>query len=126
MDTSGSVSDRDLALATGAIRNTAQVLGIHRIRLLCCDAGVVDHGWQAPWRAGQQIKVTGGGGTSLIPALQLAEDLKDVHPETPMLIVTDGLFDDRLQPRREHAYLMPKGCRLAYHTKAPVFTIIPL
>jgi predicted metal-dependent peptidase len=127
VDTSGSMSDRDLNEALGGVRTTAQVLGIVRIRVLACDAGVTDHGWQAPWRAGDRLRLTGGGGTSLIPALQLADQLADepdgVHPETPMLIVTDGLFEDRLAPSREHAFLMPVGCRLLFPTRAPVFTI---
>ncbi|UQN08851.1 VWA-like domain-containing protein [Deinococcus sp. QL22] len=127
VDTSGSMSDRDLNEALGGVRTTAQVLGIDRIRVLACDAGVTDHGWQHPWRAGDRLTLTGGGGTSLIPALQLAEQLAGepdgVHPDTPMLIVTDGLFEDRVAPQREHAFLMPPGCRLLFPTRAPVFTV---
>lgn len=127
IDTSGSVSDRDLAEALGGIRTTCQVLGIERVRVLSCDAGVTDHGWTAPWRAGDRVQLTGGGGTSLVPALQLTDQLAEerdgVHPETPMLIFTDGLFEDRLAPGREHAYLMPPGCRLLFPTSAPVFTV---
>jgi len=127
VDTSGSMSDRDLNEALGGVRTTAQVLGIDRIRVLSCDAGVTDHGWQQPWRAGDRLTLTGGGGTSLIPALQLVDQLAGepdgVHPDTPMLIVTDGLFEDRLAPAREHAFLMPPGCCLLFPTRAPVFTV---
>ncbi|PYE49462.1 vWA domain-containing protein [Deinococcus yavapaiensis] len=127
VDTSGSVGDRDLAEALGGVRTTCQVLGVDRVRVLSCDAGVTDHGWSAPWRAGDRLVLKGGGGTSLIPALMLTEQLEHepdgIHPDTPMLIVTDGLFDDRLAPRREHAFLMPPGTRLLFATRAPVFTI---
>ncbi|AFZ67201.1 vWA domain-containing protein [Deinococcus peraridilitoris] len=127
VDTSGSMSDRDLAEALGGVRTTCQVLGIERVRVLACDAGVTDHGWQVPWRAGDRLILKGGGGTSLIPALALADQLAlesdGVHPDTPMLIVTDGLFDDRVSPAREHAFLMPPGTRLLFPTRAPVFTV---
>ncbi len=127
VDTSGSMTDRDLAEALGGIRTTCGVLGIDRVRVLSCDAGVTDHGWSRPWQAGERLVLKGGGGTSLIPALALADQLADapdgIHPDTPMLIITDGLFDDRVAPTREHAFLMPAGCRLLFPTRAPVFTI---
>lgn len=127
IDTSGSVDDRDLAEALGGIRTTCAVLGIERVRILSCDAGVTDHGWSTPWTAGDRVALRGGGGTALIPAVQLLDQLADlpdgVHPDTPALIITDGLFEDRLSLRREHAYLMPAGTRLLFASSAPVFTI---
>jgi len=74
-----------------------------------------------------RLVLKGGSGTSLIPALALADQLPGepdgIHPDTPMLIVTDGLFDDRVAPTRVHAFLMPPDARLLFATRAPVFTV---
>lgn len=126
IDTSGSVSDRLIEEALGGIRATCATLEIDRLRVISCDAGATDHGWSEPWRAGQRVELTGGGGTSLIPAMRLIEQLTEsgvVHAETPLLIVTDGLFDEVITPRREHAWLLPKYATLNFKTSAPVFRL---
>ena len=122
VDTSGSMEDRDLEEAIGAVIATSKVLGIQRVRVISCDAGATDHGWINVQRLRSNLRLTGGGGTDLRPALALAEQI-NLHKLTPMLIITDGMFDERFAPTREHAYLMPRGTSLMFHTTAPVFTI---
>ncbi|MHA0039958.1 hypothetical protein [Deinococcus sp. PESE-13] len=124
VDTSGSMSDDDLQDGLGAIRSTASALSINAIRLFACDAQVRDYGWEAPWHAGGQVVLHGGGGTNLDPALHLIDQLTqegEILPEQPLLIITDGLFAGEIRTAREHAYLLPKGAALAYRTAAPIF-----
>lgn len=124
VDTSGSMSDDDLQDALGTIRSTAAALSIKAIRLFACDAQVRDYGWEAPWHAGGQVTLHGGGGTNLDPALRLIAQLTqdgELLPEQPLLIITDGLFSGEIRTAREHAYLLPTGAALAYRTPAPVF-----
>ena len=40
----------------------------------------------------------------------------------PLLVITDGVCD-RLQIRREHAFLLPRGRALPFVAKGPVFRI---
>lgn len=127
VDTSASMSDDDLQDALGAIRSTAAALQINTIRLFACDAQVRDYGWEAPWHAGAQVTLHGGGGTNLDPALKLIAQLTDegeLLPQQPLLIVTDGLFYGEIKTAREHAYLLPKGAALGYRTTAPVFHLV--
>lgn len=126
VDTSGSMSDDDLQDALGVIRSTAAALSINAIRVFACDAQVRDYGWEAPWHAGGQVTLHGGGGTNLDPALRLIASLTndgDLLPEQPLLIITDGLFAGEIRTAREHAYLLPKGAALGYRTAARVFHI---
>lgn len=126
VDTSGSMSDDDLQDALGTIRSTAATLSINFIRVFACDAQVRDYGWEAPWHAGGQVTLHGGGGTNLDPALQLIATLTqdgELLPEQPLLIITDGLFYGEIRTAREHAYLLPKGAALGYRTAARVFHI---
>ena len=126
VDTSGSMSDDDLQDALGTIRSTASALSINAIRLFACDAQVRDYGWESPWHAGTQVTLHGGGGTNLDPALQLIAQLTqdgELLAEQPLLIITDGLFVGEIRTAREHAYLLPKGAALAYHTQAPIFHV---
>ncbi len=126
VDTSASMSNDDLEDALGAIRATAAALAINAIRLFACDAQVRDYGWEAPWHAGAQVTLHGGGGTNLDPALRLIAGLTEegeLLPQQPLLIVTDGLFYGEIKTAREHAYLLPKGAALGYKTAAKVFHV---
>jgi len=66
--------------------------------------------------------VEGRGGTILQPAIDLLQDAKDFPADGPLLVITDGKCD-RLQIRRNHAILLPKGAQLPFIPRGPVFRI---
>jgi predicted metal-dependent peptidase len=66
------------------------------------------------------VSVRGRGGTILQPGIDLLQTAKDFPPHGPILIITDGECD-KLVVKREHAYLLPRGKRLPFTTRAEVF-----
>ncbi|MBY8877533.1 hypothetical protein [Actinacidiphila acidipaludis] len=44
----------------------------------------------------------------------------DFPPGAPVLLITDGECDV-LRVRREHAFLLPRGARLPFAPRGPVF-----
>jgi hypothetical protein len=58
----------------------------------------------------------------LQPGIELLLRAPDFPPTGPLLIITDGVCD-RLQVRREHAFLVPQGRALPFVPKGPVFRI---
>lgn len=137
-DTSGSMDDETLQEGLGAIEQTCAVLEIGSLRLISCDTLATDHGILSPWMLRQAVKLSGGGGTELQDGLELLNSLSGsksgpsgdarfpaVPLETPLLILTDGFFWEKIEVRygRPHAWLLPRNRRLPFHTSAPVFTI---
>ncbi|MCK5727081.1 MAG: hypothetical protein KAH22_09685 [Thiotrichaceae bacterium] len=120
LDTSGSMSRRELAMALGAISSYAGSRDVTHIRLIYCDATPYDVGYIEAESLLERIKVKGRGGTVLQPAVKLLQESEDFPTKGPLLIITDGGID-HLRIGMEHAYLLPKGMRLPYKTKAPVF-----
>jgi predicted metal-dependent peptidase len=68
-----------------------------------------------------RVKVIGRGGTMLQPAIDMLQNAKDFPKDGPILIITDGEIDQHLDIKREHAYIMPVGCRLPFKAKGEVF-----
>ena len=68
------------------------------------------------------MRVRGRGGTVLQPGVALLERAPDFPPDGPILIITDGECDV-VRVRRSHAYLMPRGARLPFRPKGPVFEL---
>ena len=120
LDTSGSMPKALLARALGAIISYALSREVALVRVVQCDASVHDMGFVEPERLMERVEVRGRGGTVLGPALVRLERAADFPKDAPILIITDGACDV-LQVRREHAYLMPEGCRLPFRTLAPQF-----
>lgn len=120
VDTSGSMSNRLLGLALGAIASYASAKEVRFVRVVFCDAEAYDAGYLSPEELADRVKVTGGGGTVLQPAVALLEHAKDFPPKGPVLIITDGLIEEKLRIHREHAYLLPKGSKLPFAARGKV------
>jgi predicted metal-dependent peptidase len=92
------------------------------VRVVFCDAEAYDQGYLKPEDVAGTVKVKGRGGTILQPGIDLLLRAKDFPGDAPILIITDGLCDDRLiLYGREHAFLVPKGARLPFVPKGKVF-----
>ena len=121
VDTSGSMTNRQIGLALGAIASYAQAKDVPAARIVYCDADAYDAGYITPEQLLNKVKVTGRGGTALQPAVDLLENAQNFPPNGPILIITDGGIEDKLYVHREHAYLLPKGHKLPFEAKGNVF-----
>ena len=120
IDTSGSMGRELLGKALGAIASYTVARDVDRARVVFCDAAAHDAGWLAPDDIAGRVRVRGRGGTVLQPGIDLLERAADFPKTGPILVITDGRCD-RLRIRREHAFLIPKGHRLPFTPKGPVF-----
>lgn len=121
IDTSGSVSKRQLALALGAIASYSMSKDVSHVRVVFCDAEAYDKGYLPTEQIADRLEVTGRGGTVLQPAIDLLKEAEDFPKDAPMLIITDGMIEDCLHVSHEHAYLLPKGRKLPFKPKGKVF-----
>ena len=120
LDTSGSMDRQLLGKALGAIASYSVAKEVFAARVVFCDTSAYDQGYMPPEDIAQRVAVRGRGGTVLQPGIDLLQTAKDFPPHGPILIITDGECD-RLTIKREHAYLMPRGARLPFATRAEVF-----
>lgn len=121
LDTSGSMDRTLLAAALGSIASYSVARNVEHVRVVFCDAHPYDQGIMHPEAIAGRVQVRGRGGTVLQPALDLLDRDSNFPKEAPLLIITDGDCD-RLNLRgREHAYLIPKGNRLPFPPRGPVF-----
>ncbi|WP_231934729.1 hypothetical protein [Micromonospora viridifaciens] len=67
-----------------------------------------------------RVRVRGRGGTVLQPGVRLLERADDFPADGPILVITDGECDV-LRIRRDHAFLVPRGARLPFSPRGPVF-----
>lgn len=121
IDTSGSMSDKMLAMALGSVASYASAREVIKVRVIFCDARAHDAGYLSPDELAGRVKVVGRGGTVLQPGIDCLDKAEDFPKNGPILIITDGEIEDRLIVKREHAYLLPKGCRLPFSAKGKVF-----
>lgn len=121
VDTSGSMSANQIGLALGAIASYANSKDVPFVRVVFCDADAYDAGYMTPDDIAGRVKVTGGGGTILQPAVTLLEKAKDFPDNGPILIITDGYIEEKINIRHEHAFLLPKGHKLPFIPKGKVF-----
>lgn len=121
VDTSCSMSSRQIGLALGAIASYATSKDVSFVRVIFCDACAYDAGYMSPDDIAGKVKVTGGGGTILQPAINLLQREKNFPSDAPILIITDGFIEDNLIVKRKHAYLLPKGHKLPFKAKGDVF-----
>jgi predicted metal-dependent peptidase len=124
LDTSASMSRLLMGKGLGAIASFAQEHGVHRIRLVYCDAKPQDRGYINVSELEGYVKVHGRGGTILQPAVDLLESVTDFPANGPLLIVTDGACDI-LKIKRTHAYLLPEQARLPFPPQGSVFFMSP-
>ena len=111
-----------LAKALGAISSYSISRDVPAVRVVFCDAVTYDQGYMPPEAIGDRVKVRGRGGTILQPGIDLLERAEDFPANGPVLIITDG-FCDRLQVKRPHAFLIPRGRHLPFVPKGQVFRI---
>lgn len=121
IDTSGSVSAKELGKALGSIASYAAAREVNYARVVFCDASAYDAGYLAPEDIAGRVMVKGRGGTILQPGVDLLEKAKDFPKDGPILIITDGEIEDKMHIRHEHAFLIPKGKRLPFRAKGEVF-----
>lgn len=121
LDTSGSMDERLLGKALGSIASYAEAKEVRFVRVVFCDAAAYDAGYLAPEEIAGKVEVTGRGGTVLQPGIDFLEDAKDFPKDGPVLIITDGLIEDRLAIHREHAFLIPRKEKLPFKPKGEVF-----
>ncbi|UOZ04564.1 hypothetical protein [Amycolatopsis sp. WQ 127309] len=122
LDTSGSMDVELLGKALGAIASYAAARDVPAARVVFCDAVAYDAGYLAVEDIAGRVKVRGRGGTILQPGVDLLQRAPDFPPDGPILIITDALCD-HVRPRREHAYLVPRGARLPFVARGPVFRV---
>lgn len=123
LDTSGSMGNRLMGKALGAIASYAEARDVPAARVVFCDAAPYDAGYLQPHEIEGRVRIKGGGGTVLQPGVDLLHAAEDFPPGAPVLVVTDTACDV-LRVRREHAYLVPKGQRLPFRPKGPVFEVV--
>lgn len=124
LDTSGSMDRALLAAALGSIASYSQAREVTQVRVVFCDAAAYDQGLMRPEEIAGAVKVRGRGGTVLQPGIDLLDGDKAFPRNAPLLIITDGACDRLRIAGREHAYLIPKGRRLPFAPKGPVFKLI--
>jgi predicted metal-dependent peptidase len=122
LDTSGSMNAELLGKALGAIASYAMARDVPAARVVFCDAVAYDAGYLAVEEIAGRVKVRGRGGTILQPGVDLLQRAPDFPPDGPILIITDAMCD-HVRPRREHAYLVPRGARLPFVARGPVFRV---
>ncbi len=115
------MSIRMIGYALGAIASYAVSKEVRAVRVVFCDASAYDAGYLMPEDIAGRVEVTGRGGTELQPAVTLLEKARDFPPTAPILLITDGIIEDKLCIHREHAYLLPKGNKLPFTPKGKVF-----
>ena len=121
IDTSGSMSAKMIGMALGSIASYATAKDVPFVRVVFCDARTYDAGYLSPEDIAGMVEVKGRGGTRLQPAIDLLERAKDFPKDGTILIITDGMIEDNLKIRNEHAFLLPEGRRLPFKARGKVF-----
>lgn len=121
IDTSGSMSAQTIGKALGTIASYSVAHDVPFARVVFCDATAYDIGYVSPDDVAGKVAVQGRGGTVLQPAIDVLENAKDFPKDGPILIITDGEIEEHLDIKHEHAFLLPKGKRLPFRAKGPLF-----
>lgn len=122
LDTSGSMDARLMGKALGAIASYATARDVPAARVVFCDAVAYDAGYLAVDAIAGRVRVRGRGGTVLQPGVDLLERAVDFPAAGPVLVITDGQCDV-VRVRRPHAFLVPRGARLPFAPRGPVFEL---
>lgn len=121
IDTSGSMDAKTIGKALGSIASYSVAHEVPFARVVFCDADAYDAGYISPEDIAGRVCVKGRGGTCLQPGINALETAKDFPKDGPILIITDGMIEEHLDIKHEHAYLLPKGCHLPFRAKGDVF-----
>ncbi|MFD0342172.1 hypothetical protein ACFVH0_26445 [Streptomyces sp. NPDC127117] len=122
LDTSASMNRTLLGKGLGAIASYATARDVPAARVVFCDAAPHDAGYLPVTEIAQRLRIRGRGGTLLQPGIDLLRRVDDFPPGAPLLVITDGECDV-LRIRTEHAYLLPRGGRLPFTARGPVFHV---
>jgi predicted metal-dependent peptidase len=120
LDTSGSMNHQLLAKALEAIASYSIAREIPMVRIVFCDATTYDAGYMRPEDIAWMVEIKGRGGTVLQTGIDCLEKAENFPENGPILIITDGKCDN-LHIKREHAFLIPKGCFLPFSAKGRIF-----
>ena len=112
---------KTIGKALGSIASYSVAHDVPFARVVFCDADAYDIGYVSPEDIAGRVAVKGRGGTALQPGIQMIENAKDFPNDGPILIITDGMIENHLDITHEHAYLIPKGCRLPFRAKGEIF-----
>lgn len=107
LDTSGSMDKILLGKSLGTIAAYAKQYGVFEVKIIYCDASPYDAGYIKIDTLKDRIKVTGRGGTVLQQAVNYLENDKDFPDKAPILVLTDGFFEESLTIKRSHAFVVP-------------------
>lgn len=121
IDTSGSMSVKEIAYALGAVASYSAAKDVPLARVVFCDAAAYDEGYLSPEEISGRVTVKGRGGTELQPGVDLLEQAEDFPKDGPILLITDGEIENHMTIHREHAFLMPAGARLPFRPQGEVF-----
>jgi len=121
VDTSSSMSARQLGMALGSIASYAASRDVPFARVVFCDARAYDAGYLSPDDIAGRFEVKGRGGTVLQPGVDLLEKSNNFPKDGPILIITDGMIEENLTIHHAHAFLIPSGSRLPFRPKGEVF-----
>ncbi|MDE7323588.1 MAG: hypothetical protein K2N73_12900 [Lachnospiraceae bacterium] len=121
IDTSGSMDTKMIGKALGAVASYSAAHDVPFARVVFCDAQAYDAGYLSPDDIAGRVCVQGRGGTILQPGIDLLEQSCDFPKDGPVLIITDGMIEEHIVIKHEHAWLLPAGNRLPFHTKASIF-----
>ncbi len=117
IDTSGSMSAKDIGKALGSIASYAAARDVPYARIIFCDAAACDAGYLSVEEIAGRVTVRGRGGTCLQPGVDLLEKAPDFPKDGPILLITDGWIERDLHVRRNHAFLIPQGRSLPFRAK---------
>ena len=121
MDTSASMNRELLGKCLGAIASYSAAQEVKYIRLIFCDAQPYDEGYVPVEILSQKLKIKGRGGTVLQQAVNYLENVDDFPENAPILILTDGFFENDLKIQRDHAFLVPNKTYLPIRPRGEVF-----
>ena len=121
LDTSGSMSGQLLGKALGSIASYAQAKEVPAVRVVFCDAAAYDAGYLLAEDIAGRVEIKGRGGTVLQPGIDKLLAANDFPKNGPILVITDGDCESKLDCARPHAFLLPAGKRLPFATRADVF-----
>ncbi len=124
IDTSGSMDAAMIGKALGAVASYSAAHDVPFARVVFCDAQAYDAGYLSPDDIAGRVCVKGRGGTVLQPGIDLLEKARDFPRDGPILVITDGMIEERIAIKHEHAWLLPQGNRLPFRTRLPVFYFV--
>ncbi len=124
IDTSGSMDAAMIGKALGAVASYSAAHDVPFARVVFCDAQAYAAGYLSPDDIAGRVCVKGRGGTVLQPGIDLLEKARDFPRDGPILVITDGMIEERIAIKHEHAWLLPQGNRLPFRTRLPVFYFV--